>query len=198
MRLKTAVWIPEHSIMYGSPFPNHAKKDLKKAIGRNHSPVWWESPERGGRGRGRRRGTADRNGAPGRGRGRRGGGAGHVDLGDGGGSGGAGQPIPVKGAGAAEEGNTGRGRAERFHGTSFLKERRGHGRGIPFYEGGNRRGRKAGGGQRVPRYPLERRGEGKGARQGSIAFYGGEPVSVPLPQPGRAHARGGCLHADSC
>ena len=57
-----------NSIIYGSPFPNHAKKDLKKAIGRNHSPVWWESPERGGCGRRRRRGTADRNGAPGRGR----------------------------------------------------------------------------------------------------------------------------------
>lgn len=52
----------KHSIMYGDPFPNHAKKDQKKAIGRNHSPVWWESPERGGRGRGRRRGMADRNG----------------------------------------------------------------------------------------------------------------------------------------
>ena len=53
---------PKHSIMYGNPFPNHAKKDQKKAIRRNHSPVWWESPERGGRGRGRRRGMADRNG----------------------------------------------------------------------------------------------------------------------------------------
>lgn len=31
-------------------------------------------------------------------------------------------------------------------------------------------GGKPGGGQRVPRYPLEKRGEGKGARQGSIAF----------------------------
>ena len=54
-------------------------------------------------------------------------------------------------------------------------------------------GGKPGGGQRVPRYPLERRGEGKGARQGSIAFYGGEPVSVPLSQPGRAHAPGAVI-----
>lgn len=163
-----------NSIIYGSLFPNHAKKDLKKAIGRNHSPVWWESPERGGCGRRRRRGTADRNGAPGPGQGQARWGAGHLDLGDGGGSGGAGQPIPVKGAGAAQEGDTGRGRAERFHGTSFLKERRGHGRGIPFYEGGNRRGRKAGG--RAKGAPLSsgEAGGGKGgaARKHCILWRG--------------------------
>lgn len=91
----------------------------------------------------------------------------------------------MKGAGAAQEGDTGRGRAERFHGTSFLKERRGHGRGIPFYEGGNRRGRKAGG--RAKGAPLSsgEAGGGKGgAARKHCIFMEGSPFRCRCPSRG--------------
>ncbi|GAB7508879.1 hypothetical protein Bwad005_14900 [Bilophila wadsworthia] len=142
----------KHSIMYGNPFPNHAKKDQKKAIRRNHSPVWWESPERGGRGRGGRRGMADRNGLrAGQGTVRWGGWAsgawGKRRLG-GGGSGGAGQPIMVRLADTDKR--AARAGERKCLMVGFPKGKARIRRGIPCHEGRNVEGEEAGAAKGAP------------------------------------------------
>lgn len=91
----------------------------------------------------------------------------------------------MKGAGAAQEGDTGRGRAERFHGTSFLKERRGHGRGIPFYEGGNRRGEESrGAGKGCPAILWRGGGRERGRGKEALHFMEGSPFRCRCPSRG--------------